>query len=369
MFPLDNVTTIYLTGLIAIGFSATQLILLIKKGRSVLLWSLGGLLMGLGYIVTLTQITDPLPQSWVLGPISVLLGSLITLSSLGIWSGYVLPKKASLICLGGVGVTGALFYFSRLFNAPLGSLEAILLAPISATLIYTAWFAGVQAKQSRSKYIYLISGVLWIQGLFMAVLTLGALAAIGDQYIIVTSQVVYWTSFVYLLATLINNMAWSLQIAEDLLVNQGRINKTDDSLTVKSSISVKDVIPSIDKSDKVIKERKIIDKPESVETVQINPDLLNETEKLALLEKLTDKERDVFFLAAEGKKNGEIAAILNSSEASVKVHRSRMTGKLGMKKPEDLKKLISKKESSSEGYDAPVEKLIEETKPDLFTNT
>lgn len=369
MLPLDNVTTIYLTGLIAIGFSATQLILLMKKGRPVLLWSLGSLLMGCGYIVTLSQVAQPLPQSWVIGPVSILLGSLIVLSSLGIWAGYALPKKASLICLGGVGVTGTLFYFSRMFNAPLGSLEAILLAPISATLIYSAWFAGVQARQTRSKYIYLISGVLWIQGLFMAVLTLGALAAIGDQYIIVTSQVVYWTSLVYLLATLINNMAWSLQIAEDLLVNQGRINKTDDSLTVKSSISVKDVIPSIDKSDKVIKERKIIDKPETVETVQINPDLLNETEKLALLEKLTDKERDVFFLAAEGKKNGEIAAILNSSEASVKVHRSRMTGKLGMKKPEDLKKLISKKESSSEGYDAPVEKLIEETKPDLFTNT
>lgn len=368
MLPLDNVTIIYLTGLIAIGFSVTQLILLIKKGRPVLLWSVGSLLMGCGYIVTLSQVDQPLPQSWMIGPVSVLLGSLIVLSSLGIWAGYALPKKASLICLGGVGVTGTLFYFSRMFNAPLGSLEAILLAPISATLIYSAWFAGVQARQTRSKYIYLISGVLWIQGLFMAVLTLGALAAIGDQYIIVTSQVVYWTSLVYLLATLINNMAWSLQIAEDLLLNQGCINKTDDSLTVKSSISVKDVIPSIDKSDKVIKERKIIDKPQTVETVQINPDLLNETEKLDLLEKLTDKERDVFFLAAEGKKNGEIAAILNSSEASVKVHRSRMTGKLGMKKPEDLKKLISKKESPSEGYDAPVEKLIEETKPDLFTN-
>ena len=367
MLPLDNVTTIYLTGLIAIGFSATQLILLIKKGRSVLLWSLGNLLMGLGYIVTLTQIADPLPQSWVLGPISVLLGSLIILSSLGIWSGYALPKKASLICLGGVGVTGALFYFSRLFNAPLGSLEAILLAPISATLIYSAWFAGVQAKQSRSKYIYLISGVLWIQGLFMAVLTLGALAAIGDQYIVVTSQVVYWTSLVYLLSTLINNISWSLQISEDLLVAGGRVKKEISTLSVSRSPE-NDSSPVINKTEKSIKEKKVIEKSESVESITINPDLLNETEKLALLEKLTDKERDVFFLAAEGKKNGEIATILNSSEASVKVHRSRMTGKLGMKKPEDLKKLISKSESSSVGYDTPVEKPVEDVKPDLFTN-
>ncbi|MEY4481956.1 MAG: Bacterial regulatory protein luxR family [Pseudomonadota bacterium] len=367
MLPLDNVTTIYLTGLIAIGFSATQLILLIKKGRSVLLWSVGSLLMGLGYIVTLTQIADPLPQAWVLGPISVLLGSLIVLSALGIWSGYTLPKKASLICLGGVGVTGALFYFSRLFNAPLGSLEAILLAPISAVLIYSAWFVGVQAKQSRSKYLYLISGVLWIQGLFMAVLTLGALAAIGDQYIVVTSQVVYWTSLVYLLSTLINNISWSLQISEDLLIAGGRVKKDASSLPISRATDI-DTSPVINKSEKPIKEKKVAEKIESVESITINPDLLNETEKLALLENLTDKERDVFFLAAEGKKNGEIATILNSSEASVKVHRSRMTGKLGMKKPDDLKKLISKTESSSEGYDAPVEKVAEEVKPDLFTN-
>ncbi|MEY4482491.1 MAG: Bacterial regulatory protein luxR family [Pseudomonadota bacterium] len=368
MLPLDNVTTIYLTGLIAIGFSATQLILLIKKGRSVILWSLGGLLMGLGYIVTLMQITDPLPQSWVLGPISVLMGSLIVLSSLGIWSGYALPKKSSLICLGGVGVTGALFYFSRLFNAPLGSLEAILLAPISATLIYSAWFAGVQAKHSRSKYIYLISSVLWIQGLFMAVLTLGALAAIGDQYIVVTSKVVYWTSLVYLISTLINNIAWSLQISEDLLIAGGLVKKDVSILSATTASDLK-VSPVVNKNEKPIKEKKIIEKSESVEPITINPDILNETEKLALLEKLTDKERDVFFLAAEGKKNGEIATILNSSEASVKVHRSRMTGKLGMKKPEDLKKLISNSSIKTEGYEANEIKIAEQVKPDLFTNT
>lgn len=72
----------------------------------------------------------------------------------------------------------------------------------------------------------------------------------------------------------------------------------------------------------------------------INPDLLTDAEKNSLLDSLTDKERDVFYLVTEGKRNGEMATILNSSEASIKVHRSRMTTKLGMKNPEDLKKLI-----------------------------
>jgi hypothetical protein len=209
MLTLDNVTTIYLTGFIALAFAVTQLILFRKKGFSAYLWAAGYLLMGLGYIVTLLNIANSLPHSWVAGPIGVLLGSLVILSSLGIWAGYTLPKKASLICLGGVALTATLFHFSRLFEAPLGSLEAILLAPVSATLIYSGWFAGVQAMQTRSKYIYLISGVFWVQGVFMALLTLGALAAKGGDYIIVTSEVVYWTSLINLAAVLIANISWS----------------------------------------------------------------------------------------------------------------------------------------------------------------
>jgi DNA-binding CsgD family transcriptional regulator len=366
MLPLDNVTTIYLTGFIAIAFAVTQLILFRKKGFSAYLWAAGYLLMGLGYIVTLLNIADPLPHTWVAGPIAVLLGSLVTLSSLGIWSGYALPKKASLICLGGVALTATLFHFSRLFQAPLGSLEAILLAPVSATLIYSGWFAGVQALKTRSKYIYLISGVFWVQGVFMALLTLGALAAKGSDYIIVTSEVVYWTSLINLGATLVANIAWSLQISEDLLIKNGLVKP---ALAEKSPAKDKSTEKTsfFNKEDKPAKEKSINKKIDTTETISVNPDLLTDTEKLGLLEKLTDKEREVFFLAAEGKKNGEIASILNSSEASVKVHRSRMTGKLGMKKPEDLKKLISKAVPFQESKEADQTLPSENDSPDLFT--
>jgi DNA-binding CsgD family transcriptional regulator len=368
MLPLDNVTTIYLTGFIAIAFAVTQLILFRKKGFSAYLWSAGYLLLGLGYIVTLLNIANPLPSSWVAGPIGVLLGSLVILSSLGIWAGYTLPKKASLICLGGVAVTATLFHFSRLFEAPLGSLEAILLAPVSATLIYSGWFAGVQAMQTRSKYIYLISGVFWVQGIFMALLTLGALAAKGGDYIIVTSEVVYWTSLINLAATLIANISWSLQISEDLLIQGGVVKVTN---TAKSATPQKftEKLSFINKEDKPVKEKSVNKKADSSETVSVNPELLTAAEKLALLEKLTDKEREVFFLAAEGKKNGEIATILNSSEASVKVHRSRMTGKLGMKKPEELKKLISTVGSASESKEDQSSSPKSDDDQDLFTRT
>jgi DNA-binding CsgD family transcriptional regulator len=368
MLPLDNVTTIYLTGFIAIAFAVTQLILFRKKGFSAYLWAAGYLLLGLGYIVTLLNIANPLPHTWVAGPIAVLLGSLVILSSLGIWAGYALPKKASLICLGGVAVTATLFHFSRLFEAPLGSLEAILLAPVSATLIYSGWFAGVQAMQSRSKYIYLISGVFWVQGIFMALLTLGALAAKGGDYIIVTSEVVYWTSLINLAAALIANISWSLQISEDLLINGGLVKVSNTSKSPNQD-KVTEKPASINKEDKPVKEKSVNKKADSSETISVNPDLLTEAEKLALLEKLTDKEREVFFLAAEGKKNGEIATILNSSEASVKVHRSRMTGKLGMKKPEDLKKLITTAASVVESKEEQVSLPKTGDDQDLFTKT
>jgi DNA-binding CsgD family transcriptional regulator len=368
MLPLDNATTIILTGFIAISFSVSQLILLRKKGFSAHLWASGSFLLGLGYILTLLNIGDTLPNTWVIGPISVLLGSLVILSSLGIWAGYALPKKASLICLGGVVVTATLFHFSRLFDAPLGSLEAILLAPISATLIYSGWFAGVQAMQTKSKYIYLISGVFWIQGIFMGLLTLGALAAKGSDYIVVDSEIVYLTSLVNLIATLVANIAWSIQISEDLLIKGGLVKVTNTNKSISNEKSTEKTA-LINTVDKPVKEKSINKKSDSSETISVNPDLLTDGEKLALLEKLTDKEREVFFLAAEGKKNGEIATTLNSSEASVKVHRSRMTGKLGMKKPEDLKKLITTTAIAVESKEDQVSLPKSDDDQDLFTNT
>lgn len=338
MLLLDNVTTIYLTGFISVLFSAIQLILLRKKGKSVVFWSAGNALAGVGYILSVAMIAQPLPMMWIVGPGMILLGGLATLGSLGCWSGYVLPRKASLICLGGVGLTVALFYFGRLFSAPAGSLAVILLAPMAALLIYSAWFTGRQAHENKRKNLYVMSGIFWVQGLFIALLSLGSLAGMADQYMVVTSKVIYWGSLIYFVATLLMNITWSLLIAEDLYkspvmnsgINQLPINKqkTTRKVTVEDLNGVVQTVKS-----KGVKS--------NLATVNhINPDLLTDAEKNSLLDSLTDKERDVFYLVTEGKRNGEMATILNSSEASIKVHRSRMTTKLGMKNPEDLKKLI-----------------------------
>lgn len=360
MLTTDNVTIIALTGAMGLFFAISQLILLRKNGLMVPLWSLGQALIGLGFIGMLTLIDNPLPDIWVLAPTTILLGYLICLAGLGKWGAYQLPKKPVLICLGGVFITAALFQFSRQVGAPLGSLEAILLAPLAATLIYMGWFSGVEARKFNSKYVYVISGIFWFKGILISALTLGALAAVGDQYIIVTSDVVKITGFVFLIGTVINNLVWSLQNAQDILLGHGKVpqknindvntkptNKKVDTL-LTGSLGFSSLIKKSD-NDSVDNKKinsKVLTKSEG--KLVTNLDGLSHEEKLALLDKLTEKEKEVFFLAADGKKNGEMATLLNSSEASIKVHRSRMTAKLGLKSVEDLAKLRVASQSSPE---------------------
>ncbi|AUG77989.1 LuxR family transcriptional regulator [Kitasatospora sp. MMS16-BH015] len=56
-----------------------------------------------------------------------------------------------------------------------------------------------------------------------------------------------------------------------------------------------------------------------------------ETPGAATLAPLTEREREVFLLVAQGLSNGEIAARLTLSEATVKTHVGRILAKLGLR--------------------------------------
>ena len=58
-----------------------------------------------------------------------------------------------------------------------------------------------------------------------------------------------------------------------------------------------------------------------------------------LLARLTVRERQVLALVLEGRRNKEIAATLDSQEATVKVHRSRLMRKLGVRSVPDLMRI------------------------------
>lgn len=53
-------------------------------------------------------------------------------------------------------------------------------------------------------------------------------------------------------------------------------------------------------------------------------------------EYLTDREREVFQMAAEGKTAAEIARILSISPRTAELHRGRMMNKLGLRSQTDL---------------------------------
>ena len=53
-------------------------------------------------------------------------------------------------------------------------------------------------------------------------------------------------------------------------------------------------------------------------------------------EKLTDREREVFQMASEGKTASEIARILSISPRTAEIHRSRMMDKLSLRSQTDL---------------------------------
>jgi DNA-binding CsgD family transcriptional regulator len=95
---------------------------------------------------------------------------------------------------------------------------------------------------------------------------------------------------------------------------------------------------SVAKSEKAGNAEKV-NKAAPGKQAEVNPDEMNNAEQEALLASLTDREKEVFLLAADGMKNGQIAQELNSSESSIKVHRSRMVSKLSMNSVESLGKL------------------------------
>jgi DNA-binding NarL/FixJ family response regulator len=65
--------------------------------------------------------------------------------------------------------------------------------------------------------------------------------------------------------------------------------------------------------------------------VPLLPDPERRSEREMVLDKLTDRERDVFALLAAGRSNREIAAELHLSEGTIKIHVGRILAKLELR--------------------------------------
>jgi len=373
MLQIDNLTVVYLIGLVSLSYGVVQALTLRDEFHSSKIWALGQILFSMGFVGLVYFGQDPLPKAWIGSYAILVLAVLTQLTAIARFGQNTIPKIPAAICLVVLALVVILFESTRQLGAPLASLETLLFTPLTVAYIYMAWFSGKLGKISDSIYLKLSSGAFAIYGVLMAITLLISLAGLGQGITEIPSAEIRVLSLASLLLSLVTNYLWSIQAAElsqtDIkLVNFGialeakanavpvfvtapskrglmkqarKVVKGDSKLEIKADSKVeekKDTIYSAI-STKVSEKADKANKVTTAKSTETNPESLSADEQAALLAQLTEREKEVFMLAADGMRNGQIAQALNSSESSIKVHRSRMTSKLSMSSVENLAKL------------------------------
>lgn len=330
MNAFHNPTVLYLTAILAWVFAANQLFLLDKNKLEIRFFAFGQIIMGVS-LVGLANFSHS-PSLWLIPFLGLMVAELLILMGLRSVLNDLLAKLPKiLVALGLLGMA-VLFLLGLNVEAPLGNLEVILLGPLLATYVYTVLYLQQKAGD-KGPYLQMIRWAVTLKAVLLAILVLGALAALGDSYIQIEAPIVSLTLVVYLTALVWSNVAWILEQS----VTSGK------KLKVLKSSSGEAILKT--KPESVVnlsgRGQDGLDSALTNQTISIDPVNLSADEKQVLLEKLTKRERDVFDWLIQDKKNGEIAVLLNCSETSVKVHRSKMVSKLGVRTVDDLKKLIN----------------------------
>ena len=373
MLKIDNLTVVYLAGLVSLTYGIVQSLTLRDEQHSSRIWAVAQILFGLGFGGLVYFGKDPLGIYWVSSYALLMLGTLTQLTAIARFGRNPIPKVPALGCLAALIVSVFLFEATRQLGAPLSSLETFLFAPLAAVYIYMARFSGKMGDISNSLYLKLTSLAFWVYAVLMTLTLLLCLFGLGRGLIDINSPEIGILALGSLILSLVTNYLWSIQAAElsetDIqLVNfdialeakanavpvfvtapskRGQFKQAKKATKEVKAESKKDTIYSsvaeeksessekAEKADKLAKPVKAV----APKQPEANPDQLSIAEQEALLASLTDREREVFLLAADGLKNGQIAQALDSSESSIKVHRSRMVSKLTMSNVESLAKL------------------------------
>lgn len=332
---MDSATLTYWQGLTCLTFAALQVYLFRQRSAAVFTWAQSQVLLGLGLICILYFSTESLLGVWITSCAMLIFSQLLKIKAIYQIQGLTIQKKPKWISIGVTMMVVALFFLGKNFGAPLGSLETIVIAPIAVSATYAAWFSTGFFKHKK-----LFSHLLWAEALILISLCLGALASLGDSYVDIDSVTVLVVSISLFVIHLALNIVWQDLIfmlgAPDLysalnLTNSAVVNvNNSDKKALKNKSFFKE------NSGRSVKKIKTTDNSFNISKLTID-------EKEQLLNQLTGKEGDVFRLAAIGKKNKEIATMLSLSEASVKVHKSRLTSKLGVKTADELAQFLTNK--------------------------
>lgn len=331
MASLHSVTIIYLVGLICLFQAGVHFLALNKdKELSQKAWVAYSALMGLGLIWFVGVQTETERYFPTFAFLLVLFALLARFTALSQSFGRAIQKKPLIMSIAGIFAIVFLYKWSQYLGAPLGSLETIVLLPIAVSSCITAWYAGSLLNQKKYFSMTWLSRVLWIEASIFVCLALGALAGMGQDYVDLNSAVILALSLAILFVQLGIYMLWLIHCAEKSLpifrATEEQLKPNNRKTQTKSSQEIQ-----LDRlSSETVKARA---KSKSKTTYK--------TEDIAE-SALTTKEMDVLKLVVTGGKNKEIANSLGISEASVKVHKSRMTSKLGVKTIPELKEALEK---------------------------
>jgi DNA-binding CsgD family transcriptional regulator len=370
MVNIDNLTVVYLIGLVSLSYGFVQALTLRDEYHSSRIWALAQILFGLGFVGLVYFGKAPLPKYWIGSYALLVLAALTQLTAIARFGKNPIPKIPAAGCLLGLVAVIFLFESTRSLGAPLASLETFLFAPLAAIYIYMAWFSGKMGRISNSLYLKMSSGVFWVYAALMVLTLFLSLFGLGEGLIDTSSTEIAILALASLALSLVTNYLWSIQAAE---LSQTDINLVNFDIALeakakavpvfiaapskkgqskqpkkdikelkaelkKDSIYSGDSLEKSEKADKADKSEKASKAP-ALKQALVNPDQMTISEQEALLALLTDREREVFLLAADGMKNGQIAEALSSAESSIKVHRSRMSSKLAISNVEGLAKL------------------------------
>ena len=318
MIGINTLTVLYLTGLAALGQALIYFLLL---GRSPAheqrAWLGYQVLMGLGLIGLAAGITGEPLDFYVIAVLLILGGYWARSLALAMVLGAPWTKRAPALGLGVIIFVGILFTWCHSLGAPLGSLETILLLPLGVASGLTAKYVWDQPVAMRSVPMRLMVYILCLECGVYGMLAMGALAGLGQDYVQPQAMIFAWVVLLNFVIQLVMPMLWMIYCA------------------LEKQVIFAGLLGGVSRSAPIATKSRVSSKPVSESTVAtaITTDVVKPVSRVTASAEshLTAKELEVLRLVVLGQKNKQIAEALQISEASVKVHKSRMTSKLGVK--------------------------------------
>ena len=346
MAGIHTLTVLYLTGLASLGQAFIYFFLLGRKAsREQGAWLAYQLLMGFGFILLASGLVGEVPDFYVLSALLLLGAYLARFMAMASSLGAVFTKRFLGLGVGAIIFVGILFVWCHSLGAPLGSLETIVLLPLGVASGLTAKYLWDQCQDRQLSPMSLMTYILLLECAIYGVLAIGALAGIGQDYVRPETLAPSAVALISFVIQLVLPMLWVIDVAVKKQETFGGVLKLSLSAMPKNSkASV-----TATTSGAPVKRRR---DPASGDLNKNSADHEQDAH-------LTAKELEVLRFVVLGKKNKEIADDLQISEASVKVHKSRMTAKLGVKTLPELTLALQQIDVGSQQESVPATASVE----------